>query len=56
MTGAATPSSSLTIPGLPQYNNTEVRCLASGILGNNVPYTNFSDSTLRLQGIRNYNV
>ena len=48
--GAATSSSNLTIPGLTQYNNTEVRCLASGILGNNVPYANFSESILRLQG------
>ena len=48
--GLATSSSNLTIPGLPQYNNTVVRCLASGLLNNNVPYTNFSDSTLRLQG------
>ena len=50
VTGAATSSSNLTIPGLPQYNNTEVRCAASGFLDNIVPYTNFSDSTLRLQG------
>ena len=56
VTGAATSSSNLTIPGLPQYNNTEVRCLASGLLNNNVPYTNFSNSTLRLQGTRDYNM
>ena len=50
VTGAATPSSNLTIPGLPQYNNTIVRCAALGLLDDNVPYTNFGDSTLRLQG------
>ena len=50
VTGAATPSSNLTIPGLPQYNNTIVRCAAFGYLDNIVPYTNFSESILRLQG------
>ena len=50
VTGVATQSSSLTIPGLPQYNNTEVRCAAFGYLDNNVPYTNISESTLKLQG------
>ena len=50
VTGTATPSSNLTIPGLTQYNNTIVRCAALGLLDNNVPYTNFSNSTLRLQG------
>ena len=49
VTGAAS-SSNLTIPGIVQYNNTIVRCLASGILDNNVPYTKFSDSTLKIQG------
>ena len=50
VTGIGTSTSNLTIPGLPQYNNTAVRCIASGYLDNNVPYTNFSESTLRLQG------
>ena len=47
--GAGSPSSSLTIPGYPQYNNTVVRCFAVGFVdGNN--YFNFSESTLRIQG------
>ena len=50
VTGLATPSSNLTILGLPQYNNTIVRCAAFGYLDNNVPYNNFSESTLRIQG------
>ena len=51
VTGLATPSSqNLTILGLPQYNNTIVRCTAFGYLDNNVPYNNFSESTLRIQG------
>ena len=50
VTGAATSSSNLTIPGLVQYNNTEVRCAALGLLDDNVPYTNFNDSTLKIQG------
>ena len=48
--GVGTPSSNLTILGLPQYNNTIVRCVAVGYLDNNVPYNNFSESTLRIQG------
>ena len=50
VTGAATSSSNLTIPGIVQYNNTIVRCAALGLLDNDVPYTNFSDSTLKIQG------
>ena len=50
VTGIGTSSSNLTIPGLPQYNNTIVRIVASGYLDNNVLYTNFSESILRLQG------
>ena len=50
VTGLATPSSNLTILGLPQYNNTIVRCVASGYLDNNVPYNNFNESILRIQG------
>ena len=41
--------SSLTITGYPEYNNTIVRCLASGFLGDN-NYFNFNESTLRIQG------
>ena len=44
--GAGSSSSSLIIPGYPQYNNTVVRCVASN--GNN--YFNFSNATLRIQG------
>ena len=55
VTGTAT-SSNLTIPGLTQYNNTEVRCATFGYLDNNVPYNNFSESILRLQGTRDYNL
>ena len=44
-------SSSLTIIGLPEYNNTIVRCVASGYLDNNaVPYNNFNEFILRIQG------
>ena len=50
VTGAATSSSNLTIPGLVQYNNTEVKCAALGLLDDNVPYSNFSESTLKIQG------
>ena len=47
--GAASTASNLTIPGYPQYNNTIVRCVASGFInGNN--YFNFSESTLKIQG------
>ena len=51
VTGLATPSSNLTILGLPQYNNTILRCAAFGYIDNNVPYNNFSESVLRIQGI-----
>ena len=47
--GAGTPNSNLTIPGYPQYNNTVVRCIASGFVNGSL-YTNFSESTLRIQG------
>ena len=47
--GAGSPNSSLTIPGYPQYNNTVVKCLAAGFLNDSL-YTNFSESTLRIQG------
>ena len=45
--GAGSSNSSLTIPGYPQYNNTVVRCDAYGSV---IGYTNFSESTLRIQG------
>ena len=45
--GAGTPTSSLTIPGYPQYNNTVVRCIAYG------PVEGTNDATLRIQGILN---
>ena len=51
VTGLATPSSNLTIPGLPEYNNTKVRCAAFGYLDNNVPYSNFSERNFTMQGI-----
>ena len=42
--GAGTPTSSLIIPGYPQYNNTVVRCIAYGSAeGSN-------SATLRIQG------
>lgn len=44
-------SSNLAIPGLSQYNNTLVRCVAFGYLDNNVRYDNFSEFTLKIQGI-----
>ena len=47
--GAGSPKSILTIPGYPQYNNTVVRCLASGFVDGNC-YTNFDNATLRIQG------
>ena len=50
VTGAGSSSSSLTIPGLPQYNNTGVKCAATGYLDNNVRYDMFNESTLRIQG------
>ena len=47
--GAGSSSSTLTIPGYPQYNNTVVRCIATGFVDGNL-YNNFSQSTLRMQG------
>ena len=47
--GAGSPSSSLIIPGYPQYNNTVVRCIASGFVDSN-NYFNFNESVLRMQG------
>ena len=51
--GAASSASNLTIPGYPQYNNTVVTCIASGLLDVTDPkslYYNLSNSTLRIQG------
>ena len=45
--------SNLTIYGYPQYNNTEVICIASGLLNAMDPnsfYYNFDNATLRIQG------
>ena len=47
--GAGSSSSSLTIPGYPQLNNTVVICFTSGFLDGNL-YTKFDNSTLRIQG------
>ena len=47
--GAGSSSSSLTIPGYPQHNNTVVTCYASGFVDGNL-YNNFSTSTLKIQG------
>ena len=51
--GSGSSNSSLTIPGYPQYNNTVVRCNAFAFV-NGSEYFNFSESTLRLQGLFNY--
>ena len=45
--------SNLTITGYPQYNNTEVICIASGLLDAMDPnsfYYNFNESILKIQG------
>ena len=45
--------SNLAITGYPQYNNTEVICIASGLLNVMDPnsfYYNFDNATLRIQG------
>ena len=47
--GAGSSSSSLTIPGYPQYNNTVVRCFAAGFVDGSL-YNNFDNATLRIQG------
>ena len=44
--GAATQNSSLTIPGSPELNNTNVTCLALGL-----GYFNTSSATLFIQGM-----
>ena len=47
--GAGSSSSSLTIPGYPQYNNTVVTCFAAGFVDGS-PYNNFDNATLKIQG------
>lgn len=49
VTGPGSSSSDLVIPGLPQYNNTLVRCVAAGEVDGNI-YSEHSQSTLRVQG------
>ena len=49
VTNGTPKHSNLTIHGYPQYNNTVVRCIASGFVDGN-SYFNFSQSTLRIQG------
>ena len=48
--GPGTASSSLTIPGYPQYNNTVVKCVAAGYV-NNKMYSNTLQSILMIQGM-----
>ena len=50
--GAASPSSNVTIPGYPQYNNTVVTCLAAGLVNGNV-FINSTQSILIIQGMNN---
>lgn len=53
MNGVVTPSSNLTIRGLPQYNNTVVECRAIGYDPGGKVYYKSINSTLRIQGIYN---
>ena len=48
--GVGTRNSSLTIPGNPELNNTNVLCLASGLVDMMV-YVNKSNATLFMQGM-----
>ena len=48
--GEATGSSNLMIPGCPQYNNTIVKCIASGYVDKKI-YFNTLQSILIIQGI-----
>ena len=53
VTSGGPQQSNLTITGYPQYNNTEVRCIASGLLNAMDPnsfYYNYDNTTLRIQG------
>ena len=47
--GAGSSSSSLIIPGYPQYNNTVVTCFAAGFVDGSL-YNNFDNAILRIQG------
>ena len=49
VTSGESQQSTLIIPGYPQYNNTIVKCLASGFVDGS-PYNNFNNVTLRIQG------
>ena len=53
--GVLSSNSSLTIPGYPQYNNTGVKCLASGFVDGSL-YNNFDNSTLKIQGNKQSNI
>lgn len=53
VTGSGSSSSSLIVPGLLQYNNTVVKCIAAGLVGGSA-YNKFNQSTLRIQG--KYNI
>ena len=44
------PNSNLIIPGYPQYNNTVLRCIASGLVDGNLYSNNSELATLRIQG------
>ena len=48
--GAGSSKSSLIIPGYPQYNNTVVRCIASGLVDGNLYSNNSELATLKIQG------
>lgn len=50
ITGENTPSSALSIPALPQFNNTVVGCRAVGVLTGGDSYHNEANSTLLIQG------
>ena len=49
VTSGGSQQSNLTITGYPQYNNTVVKCLASGFV-DGFFYSNFDNATLRIQG------
>ena len=48
--GIGTQNSTLTIPGDPLLNGTEVTCIASGFLSNDDFYLNQSTAVLYIQG------
>lgn len=51
VTGAGSSSSNLTIPGQPQYNNTDVMCQAA----NGTQFFH-QKSTLKIQGMQSSNM